>query len=80
VVRVHCDDPTDNNDTDDVGTIQKLRSEVREEFKGTKDLQKQMDERIKTLEDNAAKHQRNVDEKLSDLQRMLAELLAARSS
>jgi hypothetical protein len=79
-VRVRCDDPTDSNDIDDVGAIQKLRNEVREEFKGAKELQKQMDERIKTLEDNAAEHQRNVDAKLSDLGRMLGELLAARAS
>jgi predicted nucleic acid-binding Zn-ribbon protein len=80
VVRVRCDDPADNNDGDDDGLIKKFRDEVREEFKGVKELRKQMDERMRALEDNVAKHQENVEQKLSDIRRMLGELLAARVS
>jgi ferritin-like protein len=80
VVRVRCDDPADNTDKDDDGAIQRRHNEVREEFERVKELQRQMDERMKTLEDNAATHQQNMNEKLSDIERMLREVFAAKAS
>jgi prophage DNA circulation protein len=81
VVRVEYDSAADNEleDEDEDTAMERRHDEVREEFQGVKDLQRQMDERMKTLEDNVATLQRNVDQKLSDIGRMLGELLAARA-
>jgi Fe-S cluster assembly ATPase SufC len=79
-VRVRCGDPVRDGSEDGDSAIRRRHDEVREEFKGMKELQKQMDERMKMLEDSSARHQRNVDEKLSGLERMLGHLLAARAS
>jgi predicted nucleic acid-binding Zn-ribbon protein len=80
VVRVRYDDPADNTDKDDDGAIRRRYSEVGEEFRGVKELQKQMDERMKTLEDNVAALQRSVDEQFSDIRQKLEELVTARAS
>jgi predicted nucleic acid-binding Zn-ribbon protein len=77
VVRVRCDDPADNTDKDDDGASY---SDVAEELRGMKELRKQMDERMETLEDNVAALQRSVDEQFSEIRQKLEELVSARAS
>jgi hypothetical protein len=72
VVRVRCHDPASDDDGDDDSAIQKLHDELREEFKGVKELQ----ERMTTLESSVV----SLDQKLSDIGRILGELLATRAS
>jgi hypothetical protein len=76
VVRVRYDAPTDGG-RDDKDDLERRHDELKDRLEG---IQNQVDKRMKTLEDNMATLQQNVDQKFGVLERMLSELLVAKTA